>query len=137
VGDLAQPFPSLGFRALSLVLFAMFLVVGARAQGSGAIYVPDDIPGRPSPFTVTRIAKGKIAAIHKGEHETIVLFEDAKGRRGALMINSKTQFKADRNTEFGPKKHLSAADLEIGQNVKITFAANTGNILELRFTAKT
>ena len=137
MGDLAQPFPSLGLRALSLLLFAMFLVVGARAQGSGAIYVPDDIPGRPSPFTVTRIAKGKIAGIHKGEHETILLFEDIKGRRGALKVNSKTQFKADRNTEYGSKKHLSAVDLEVGQSVKITFAANTGTILELRFTAKT
>ena len=120
-----------------ILLFTMFLAAGARAQGSGTIYVPDDIPGRSSPFTVTRIAKGKIAGIHRGERETILLFEDVKGRRGALKINSKTQFKANRNTEYASKKHLSAADLEIGQSVKITFAANTGYILELRFTAKT
>jgi hypothetical protein len=124
-------------RFCSILLFAMFLAVGARAQGSGAIYVPDDIPGRSSAFTVTRIVKGKIVAIDKGEHETIVLFQDVKGRRGSLRINSKTQFKADRNTEYGPKKHLSIDDLEAGQNVKITFAATTGHILELRFTAKT
>lgn len=123
-------------RFCSILLFATFLAVSARAQGSGTVYVPDDIPGRSSPFTVTRIAKGKIAGIHRGERETILLFEDVKGRRGALKINSKTQFKADRNTEYASKKHLSAADLEIGQSVKIIFAANTGQILELRLTAK-
>ena len=53
------------------------------------------------------------------------------------MINSKTQFKADRNTEYSGKKHLSTADLEIGQRVRIIFAAATGQIVELRFTAKT
>ena len=120
-----------------ILLLTIFLAPGAQAQGSGTIYVPDDIRGHDSPFTVTRIAKGKIAGIHKGEHETIVLFEDAKGRRGALKINSKTQFKADRNTEYAAKKHLSPDDLEIGQSVKITFAATTGQILELRLTAKT
>jgi hypothetical protein len=124
-------------RFCSILLFATFLAAGARAQGSGTVYVPDDIPGATSPFTVTRIAKGKIAGIHRGERETILLFEDVKGRRGALKINSKTQFKADRNTEYSAKKHLSAADLEIGQSVKITFAATSGHILELRFTAKT
>ena len=123
-------------RFCSILLFAMFLAVSARAQGSGTVYVPDDIPGGGSPFTVTRIAKGRIAGIHRGDRETILLFEDVKGRRGALKINSKTQFKADRNTEYASKKHLSAADIEIGQSVKITFAANTGQILELRFTAK-
>lgn len=121
-------------RLCSILLFAMFLTVSARAQGSGTVYVPDDIPGRPSPFTVTRIAKGKIAGVLKGAHETIVLFEDAKGRRGTLKINSKTQFRADRNTEYSAKKHLSTDDLEIGQSVKITFAATTGQIVELRFT---
>ena len=53
------------------------------------------------------------------------------------MINSKTQFKADRNTEYGAKRHLSTADLEVGQRVRIIFAAATGQIVELRFTAKT
>ena len=123
-------------RFCSILLLTMFLAACARAQGSGAIYVPDDIQGPVSPFTVTRIAKGKIAGIHQAEHETILLFEDAKGRRGVLKINSKTQFRADRNTEYAGKKHLSAADLEVGQRVKITFAASTGQILELRLTSK-
>lgn len=114
----------------------MCLAVSARAQGSGTIYVPDDIPGRGSPFTVTRIAKGKIAGIYRDDHQTLLLFEDAKGRRGTLKINSKTQYKADRNTEYAGKKHLSTADLEIGQSVKITFAPASGQILELRLTSK-
>ena len=122
-------------RSWSIPLLMMFLAVGAQAQGSGTVYMPDDIPGV-SPFTVTRIATGKIAGIHRNKHETIVLFEDVKGRRGALKINSKTQFKADRNTEYAHKKHLSTEDLEIGQSVKITFAAATAQILELRFTTK-
>lgn len=123
-------------RFCSVLLLTIFLAASSQAQGSGTIYVPEDIPGRGSPFTVTRIAKGKIAGVHQDEHETILLFEDAKGRRGILKINSKTQFKADRNTEYAGKKHLSTADLEIGQHVKITFAATSGQILELRFTSK-
>ena len=113
------------------------LAVSARAQGSGAVHVPDNIPGSDSPFTVTRIVKGTITAIHKDPHETIVLFEDNKGRRGSLKVSSKTHFKADRGTEYDGKKHLSVDDLEIGQSVKVIYTAATGQILELRFIRKT
>jgi|SRR5579872_5413091 len=124
-------------RSWSILPLAMLMAVTVRAQGSGSIYVPDDIPkDESSPFIITRIAKGKIADFLKAAHGTFVLFEDTKGRRGVLKINSKTRFKADRSTEYGGKKHLSTDDLEIGQSVKITFTATTGQILELRFTAK-
>jgi hypothetical protein len=32
---------------------------------------------------------------------------------------------------------MSRDDLEIGQSVRATFVANTGEVVELRFTAKT
>ncbi len=124
-------------RFCAILLVAASMAAVARAQGSGAIEVPDTIAGPYSPFLVTRIVKGKIAGIKQDTHVTLVLIEDSRGRRGALKINSKTKFKADKGTEYGSKKHITPEDLEIGQSVKIIFAANTGQVLELRLTAKT
>jgi len=109
----------------------------ARAQGSGTIELPDSIDATDSPFLVTRIAKGRIAGIKHDSHVTLVLIEDTKGRRGTLKVNSRTKFKADKGTEYAAKKRISPDDLEVGQSVKIIFAVNSGQILELRLTAKT
>ena len=66
-----------------------------------------------------------------------MLIEYGKDRRGAIRPTGGTRFKADKNTEYAGKKHMSRDDLEVGQNVRATFVANTGEVLELRFTAKT
>jgi hypothetical protein len=113
------------------------MTAAARGQGSGTVEVPDTVDAPDSPFLVTRIAKGRIAGIKRNAHETIVVLEDGKGHRGALKVNSRTKFKADKGTEYAGKKHISPDDLEVGQSVKIIFAANSGQILELRLTAKT
>ena len=120
-----------------LVVIASSMAASAWAQGSGTIYVPDTIDGPASPFQVTRIATGKVAGIHKEAKATWVLLESEKGRRGAIKLTRRTRFKADKNTEYAGKKHISPDDLEVGQIVKVTFVANTGEVLELRFTAKT
>ena len=88
-------------------------------------------------FAVTRTAKAKIAEIKKGEHGIILVVEDSQGRRGSLQLNSKTRFKADKKTEYAGKKHISSDDLEIGQNIKVTFVADSGQVLEVRLIAKT
>ena len=124
-------------RLCAILLFAASMTAVARAQGSGTVEVPDTVDAPDSPFLVTRIAKGRIVAIKHDAHVTILLLEDSKGHRGALKVNSRTKFKADKGTEYAGKKHISPDDLEIGQNVKIIFAANGGQILELRLTAKT
>jgi len=124
-------------RLGAILLVAASMTAMARAQGSGTVEVPDSIDAPDSPFLVTRIAKGRIAGIKHDAHVTMVLIEDSKGHRGALKVNSRTKFKADKGTEFAGKKHISPDDLEIGQNVKIIFAANSGQILELRLTSKT
>jgi len=124
-------------RLCAILLFAASMTGVARAQGSGTIEVPDSIDAPDSPFLVTRMAKGRIAGIKHDAHFTLVLIEDTKGRRGTLKVNSRTKFKADKGTEYAGKKHISQDDLEIGQSVKIIFAANSGEILELRLTAKT
>ena len=124
-------------RLCAILLFAASITAVARAQGSGTVEVPDSIDAPDSPFLVTRMAKGRIAGIKHDARFTLVLIEDNKGRRGTLKINSRTKFKADKGTEYAAKKHISPDDLEIGQSVKIIFAANSGQILELRLTAKT
>lgn len=120
-----------------LLAVASSIPAAAWAQGSGTIYVPDTIDAPASPFQVTRIAKGKIAGIHKEVKVTWVLLESEKGRRGAIKLTRRTRFKADKDTEYAGKKHISPDDLEVGQIVRVTFVANTGEVLELRFTAKT
>lgn len=124
-------------RLCAILLFAASMIAVARAQGSGTVEVPDSIDAPDSPFLVTRIAKGRIAGIKRDAHVTLVLIEDTKGRRGTLKVNSRTKFKADKGTEYAGKKHISPDDLEVGQSVKIIFAANSGQILELRLIAKT
>ena len=124
-------------RLCTILLFAASMTAAARGQGSGTVEVPDTVDAPDSPFLVTRIAKGRIAGIKRNAHETIVVLEDSKGHRGALKVNSRTKFKADKGTEYAGKKHISPDDLEVGQNVRIIFAANSGQILELRLTAKT
>lgn len=124
-------------RLCAILLFAASMTAMARAQGSGTVEVPDTIDSPDSPFLVTRMLKGRIAGVKHDAHVTLVLIEDSKGRRGALKVNSRTKFKADKGTEYAGKKHISPDDLEIGQNVKIIFAANSGQILELRLTSKT
>jgi hypothetical protein len=124
-------------RLCAILLFAASMTALARAQGSGTVEVPDSIDAPDSPFLVTRMLKGRIAGVQHDPHVTLVLIEDGKGRRGALKVNSRTKFKADKGTEYAGKKHISPDDLEIGQNVKIIYAANSGQILELRLTAKT
>jgi hypothetical protein len=114
----------------------------ALAQGSGTIHVPDAYEGRAIeglelPFQVTRSINGKIAAIHKEAKVTWVLLEYGKGKRGAIRLTHGTRFRADKNSEYAGKKHMSRDDLEIGQSVRATFVADTGEVVELRFTAKT
>lgn len=124
-------------RLRSILLVIASMPALAWTQGSGTIHVPDALDGRESPFQVTRIVIGKIAVIHKDAKATWVLLEYGKGRRGAIKLTGGTRFRADKNTEYAGKKHISRDDLEVGQSVRATFVANTGEVLELRFTAKT
>jgi hypothetical protein len=131
-------------RLCSILLLAASVTVIAWAQGSGSTRQPSaagtgrspDI-GTDLPFMVTRILKGKIAEITKDDNGVVVVVEDSTGKLGRLKLDKKTHFKADKKTEYAGKKHISSDDLEIGQNVKITFAAATGQVLEVRLTAKT
>jgi hypothetical protein len=124
-------------RVASILLVMASMPAMVWAQGSGTIRVPETIDGPELPFQVTRTVKGRIARIHKDAKVTWVLLEYGKGRRGAIKLTRGTRFRADKNTEYAGKKHMSPNDLEIGQNVRVTFIANTGEVLELRFTAKT
>ncbi|HKW98057.1 MAG TPA: hypothetical protein VJN43_09995 [Bryobacteraceae bacterium] len=109
---------------------------GSRAVSSESVDQQIDREVGPGAFAVTRTAKGKIAAVNKEDHDTIVVFEDSQGKRGKLKLTSKTRFRADKKTEYAGKKHISADDLEIGQRVKITFVASSGQVLEVRLIAK-
>ena len=124
-------------RLYSILLLIASMPAMAWAQGSGTIHVPGNLDTLGSPFSVTRIVNGKIAGIHKEAKATWVLLEYGKGRRGAIRLTGGTRFRADKNTEYAGKKHMSRDDLELGQSVRATFVANTGEVLELRFTAKT
>lgn len=129
-------------RLRSVLLVIASMPAWAWAQGSGTIRVPDAveeraIDGRELPFQVTRIVNGKIVGIHKEAKATWVLLEYGKGKRGAIRLTHGTRFRADKNSEYAGKKHMSRDDLEIGQSVRATFVANTGEVVELRFTAKT
>src|SRR5258707_12889347 len=99
-------------RLCAILLSAAAVTGIARAQGSGTVEVPDSIDAPDSPFLVTRIAKGRIAAIKRDAHATILVLEDGKGHRGALKVNSRTKFKADKGTEYAGKKHITSNDLE-------------------------
>ena len=131
-------------RFCSILLVAAFMTVTAWAQASGSVRpTPADRAGAVGdvgpdlPFLVTRTVKGKIAGIKKDAHSTVVTVEDNQGKRGELKLNSKTRIKADKKTEYAGKKHISLDDLEIGQSVKITVVADSGQVLEVRLTAKT
>lgn len=131
-------------RVCMILLAASSVTTIGWAQGSRSASSPssashqtDGDLGPEMGFVVTRTAKGKIAEIKKGDHGIILVVEDNQGKRGALQLNSKTRFKADKKTEYAGKKHISSDDLEIGQNVKITFVADTGQVLEVRLIAKT
>ncbi len=125
-------------------LYAMLLVAAsmaglAVAQGSGNASLAElgsaDATSD-SPFLVTRTLAGKVLRITKDGRETLIVVEDAQGRRGVFTINPKSRFKADKNTEFAGKKRISTDDLEIGQLVKVTFVPDTGRVVQLRFAAK-
>jgi hypothetical protein len=131
-------------RVCLILLAASSVTTLGWAQGSRSTSSASSTPrqtdsdlGPEMGFAVTRTAKGKIAEVKKGDHGTIVVIVDSQGRRGALQLNSKTRFKADKKTEYSGKKHISSDDLEVGQNVKITFVVDTGQVLEVRLIAKT
>ena len=126
-------------RCLTNMLAAAVLSAIAWAQGSGNVPLAElgtADPGSDSAFLVTRTLKGKVAAIQKADRLTIVVVEDGQGHRGALTLNAKTRFKADKGTEYAGKKRLSSEDIEVGQLVKVTFVPDTGRVVELRFAAK-
>ena len=131
-------------RLCSILLLATLMTAIAWAQGSGSTrQAPATSTGGSAnlgtdlPFMVTRIVKGKIAEIKKNDHGFVVIVEDSTGKRGTIKLDRKTHFKADKKTEYAGKKHISPDDLQIGQTVKITIAADTGQVLEVRLTAKT
>ena len=121
------------------LLAAAATAVVALAQGSGNVPLAElgtEDRGGDSAFLVTRTLKGKVIAMQKGDRLTIVVVEDSQGHRGALTINAKTRFKAEKGTEYAGKKRISTGDLEVGQFVRATFVPDTGRVVELRFTAK-
>ena len=131
-------------RICAILLVAASVTAMARAQASGSVHPSpaqqagvDPNIGPDLPFLVTRTVKGKIFDIKKEDHATVVILEDSHGKRGELKLTSKTHFKADKKTEYAGKKHISVDDLEIGQSVKVTFVADSGQVLEVRLTAKT
>ena len=132
-------------RSCSILLVAASMCGMAWAQGSGSTRPAASKnsggggadAGPDLSFMVTRTVKGKIAEIKKDDHGAVVIVEDSEGRRGAVKVNSKTRIKADKKTEYAGKKHISPDDLEVGQIVKITFIADSGQVLEVRLTAKT
>jgi hypothetical protein len=109
------------------------------AQGSGNASLAElgsDDQSSSSPFLVTRTLLGKILWVKKDTQETLIVVEDSQGRRGVFTVNKKTRFKADRQTEYGGKKHISADDLAVGEAVKVTFVPDNGRVVQLRFAAK-
>ena len=118
---------------------AVLLVMAAWGQGSGNVALAElgtQDSGGDTAFLVTRTMKGKIAVLQKNDRVTIVVVEDSQGRRGALTINGKTRFRAEKGTEYAGKKHISADDLAAGQMVKVTFVPDTGRVVELRITQR-
>jgi hypothetical protein len=126
-------------RLYTMLLVAVSMAGLAVAQGSGNASLAElgsADANSDSPFLVTRTLAGKVLRITKDGRETLIVVEDAQGRRGVFTINQKSRFKADKNTEFAAKKRISTDDLEVGQLVKVTFVPDTGRVVQLRFAAK-
>jgi len=60
-----------------------------------------------------------------------------KGYEVLYLVDPVDELLTQSLNEYAGKKHISPDDLEVGQSVKIIFAANSGQILELRLMAKT
>lgn len=126
-------------RFCLIVPLVAAITATAEGQGSGNESLAEmgtANSGSDWPFLVTRTVSGDILWVMKSADEVLIVVQDNRGRRAVFTVNKKTRFKADKNTEYAGKKHISADDLAVGQRVTIVFTANAGDVLALRFIAK-
>ena len=114
-------------KSTILILFAA-LCLGSSllAQGSGSAAPPPGGEGE-SPFTVTKVAKGKV--LKAAEDEIVV---EADGEERSFKIADATVIKAEKRADVPDRKNVTAADLKQGQPVRVKYRMADYMALEVK-----
>jgi hypothetical protein len=61
-----------------------------------------------------------------------ILTIDVAGHRFTSKPDKGTRFSAEKATDLSGRKHLTLADFAVGSPIKVTFLADSGNLVEVR-----
>lgn len=89
---------------------------------------PWDDPGE-SPVSITKTAKLIVKEIP--ELGKLVLEDERTGQLHNVKLNETVALKARSKRQFDGRKKLGFNDLEVGQRLKITYRADSGEILKI------
>ena len=115
-------------KAITFLLFTTLCGGGLFAQGSGSTEPSTGSGKAESPFTVTKVAKGKVLqAVSKGE-----MVVDVDGTRMSLKITESTEIVAEKGAKVRSPGQVTADDLKQGRMVRVKYRAADETALEVR-----
>lgn len=110
----------------SILLFGTVCCGVLFAQGSGSTE-PAARSKRESPFTVTRVARGKVLQpVTKGE-----MFLEVDGTKVALRITDDTAVVAEKGVTVKDPERVTTADLKPNQLIRVKYRAKDETALEV------
>ena len=118
---------------LTLILFVS-IAASALASGSSAPEAGNFPNAGQDPLLVTETVKCVVVKIT--DDGKIVVRDVGQEEAKWLAYSKKTKFQAQDKKAFGGRKKLQAADLAVGQELKVTLRPATGEVTKVRVLKK-
>lgn len=116
-------------KSISLLFSAVLCCAGSIfAQGSGSTEPPRNSKKSESPFTVTKVAKGKVLKPVSNDE----LIVEVDGARMSLRIAASTEIVAERGVNVENPDRVTVADIKEGRGVRVKYRAADKTALEVR-----
>ena len=120
-------------KTITMALALSFLVSGL-ALASGPSSPARDSFGELESLTVTETIRCVVTEV---KADGTVLVRDSDGRPAhALPFTKKTRFVAQDKSEFDGRKKIAAADLKVGQQLKVTVRPATMEVMRVKVLKK-
>lgn len=116
-------------KPISLLLFAVLCCGGSIfAQGSGSTEDSGNSEKQESPFTVTKVVKGKVLK-PVSNHELVL---EVDGHQMSLRITESVEIVAEDGVKVENPDRVKVADLKRGQTVRVKYRAADKTAVEVR-----